>query len=95
MRAAFSASTATPGSRRSSRCTTPTGRRLAWLVENRIDADHPYAPYLDRHVPPEFGTIPAADGTLLHYKVNKPAGYQAGRRYPAVLMVYGGPRARP
>ena len=68
-----------------------TGRRLAWLVENRIVAGHPYAPYLDRHVPPEFGTIPAADGTLLHYKVNKPAGYQAGRRYPAVLMVYGGP----
>jgi dipeptidyl-peptidase-4 len=35
-----------------------TGRRLDWLVENRIDANHPYAPYLDRHVLPEFGTIP-------------------------------------
>ncbi len=36
------------------------GKRLAWLVENRLDAGHPYAPYLDRHVPPEFGTLPAA-----------------------------------
>jgi hypothetical protein len=25
------------------------GRRLAWLVENRLDAGHPYATYLDRH----------------------------------------------
>jgi len=67
------------------------GRRLAWLVENRLDADHPYAPYLDRHVPPVFGTIPAADGTPLHYQLFKPAGFEPGRRYPAVLIVYGGP----
>ena len=68
-----------------------SGRRIAWLVENRIDADHPYAPYLDRHVLPEFGTIPARDGTALHYQLYKPAGAEAGKRYPAVLLVYGGP----
>jgi dipeptidyl-peptidase-4 len=67
------------------------GRRIAWLVENRIDANHPYAPYLDRHVLPEFGTIPARDGTALHYQLYKPAGAEAGKRYPAVLLVYGGP----
>ena len=70
------------------------GRRLAWLAENRVDADHPYAPYLDRHVPPEFGTIPAVDGTPLHYQLYKPAGFQAGKRYPAVVLVYGGPTAQ-
>jgi dipeptidyl-peptidase-4 len=68
-----------------------SGKRIAWLVENRLDASHPYAPYLDRHVQPEFGTIPAADGTPLHYQVYKPAGFEAGKRYPAVVMVYGGP----
>ena len=68
-----------------------TGRRLDWLVENRIDANHPYAPYLDRHVLPEFGTIPAADGTPLYYQLHKPADFQPGKRYPAVLLVYGGP----
>ncbi len=67
------------------------GRHLAWLIENRLDGDHPYSPYLDRHVLPEFGTLPAADGTPLNYQLFKPAGYQAGRRYPAVLLVYGGP----
>jgi dipeptidyl-peptidase-4 len=68
-----------------------SGERLAWLVENRLDANHPYAPYLDRHVLPEYGTIPAADGTPLYYQLYKPAGYVAGKRYPAVLVVYGGP----
>ena len=68
-----------------------SGKRLAWLDENRIDASHPYAPYLDRHVLPEYGTIPAADGTPLNYQLFKPAGYEPGKRYPAVLFVYGGP----
>jgi len=67
------------------------GRRLAWLVENRLDDRHPYAPYRDRHVTPEFGTLPAADGTPLYWQLYKPAGYAPGRRYPAVLLVYGGP----
>jgi dipeptidyl-peptidase-4 len=67
------------------------GRRLDWLVENRLDASHPYAPYLDRHVLPEYGTLPAADGTPLYWQLYKPAGFEPGRRYPAVLIVYGGP----
>ncbi len=68
-----------------------SGERLAWLVENRLDANHPYAPYLDRHVQPEYGTIPATDGTPLYYEVFKPADFVAGQRYPAVVLVYGGP----
>jgi dipeptidyl-peptidase-4 len=68
-----------------------SGKRLAWLIENPIDADHPYAPYLDRHVLPEFGRLPAADGTPLDWQLYKPAGFEPGKRYPAVLVVYGGP----
>ncbi|MBM2853389.1 MAG: ptpA 1 [Steroidobacteraceae bacterium] len=68
-----------------------TGKRLAWLIENRLDDQHPYAPYLDRHVKPEFGTLPAADGTPLHWQLYKPAGFEPGGRYPAILLVYGGP----
>jgi dipeptidyl-peptidase-4 len=68
-----------------------TGKRLAWLIENRLDDQHPYAPYRDRHVTPEFGTLPADDGTPLYWQLYKPAGYEPGRRYPAILLVYGGP----
>ena len=68
-----------------------SGKWLAWLIENRLDGRHPYAPYLDRHVTPEFGTLPAEDGTPLYWQLYKPAGFEPGRRYPAILLVYGGP----
>jgi dipeptidyl-peptidase-4 len=67
------------------------GTRLAWLIENRLDDSHPYALYLDRHATPEFGSLPAVDGTPLYWQLHKPAGFEPGRRYPAILLVYGGP----
>jgi dipeptidyl-peptidase-4 len=71
-----------------------SGSRLAWVAENALDASHPYAPYAPRHVPPEFGTLPAADGTTLHWQLHRPADFDPARRYPAIVMVYGGPGAQ-
>ncbi len=68
------------------------GERIAWIEENRIDADHPYAPYLESHVEPEFGTIAASDGTALYYEMLSPER-EPGRRYPVFVQVYGGPGA--
>jgi dipeptidyl-peptidase-4 len=68
------------------------GRRLAWIEENRVDASHPYAPFLAAHVTPTFGTIRAADGTALHYRMLSPPR-EPGRHYPVFLQVYGGPGA--
>jgi dipeptidyl-peptidase-4 len=67
------------------------GKRLLWVAENRLAGDHPYAPYAAAHVTPEFGTLKAADGQVLHYKIYRPRGV-AGRR-PVFLQVYGGPGA--
>jgi len=66
------------------------GQRLAWVEENPLDADHPYAPYLASHVWPEFGTLPAEDGTPLHYMMLKPK-MEPGKKYPVFIMHYGGP----
>jgi dipeptidyl-peptidase-4 len=66
------------------------GKRIAWIEENRLDANHPYAPYLDSHVTAEFGTLPAADGTPIPYKMLSPKR-EPGRRYPVLVQVYGGP----
>ena len=66
------------------------GQRLAWVEENALDADHPYAPYLASHVWPEFGTLPAEDGTPLHYMMLKPQ-MEPGKKYPVFIMHYGGP----
>ena len=67
-----------------------SGRRLFWVEENRLGPDHPYAPYLAHHVRSTFGTIPAADGTPLYYKILTPP-LQPGRRYPVLMIHYGGP----
>jgi dipeptidyl-peptidase-4 len=67
------------------------GTRLTWLIENALDADHPYHPYLDAHRPTEFGTLEAEDGQLLHYRIIKPLGFQAGRQYPVFMYLYAGP----
>lgn len=70
-----------------------TGKRLAWVEENKLDASHPYAPYLASHRAPQFGTIRAADGTELHWKMITPA-MQPGRSYPVFFEHYGGPTAQ-
>jgi dipeptidyl-peptidase-4 len=68
------------------------GQRLAWIEENRLDASHPYAPFVAAHVLPTFGTIRAADGTPLYYRMLSPPR-EPGRRYPVFVQVYGGPGA--
>jgi dipeptidyl-peptidase-4 len=70
------------------------GRRVAWLVENPLDAKHPYAPYVAEHPRFEFGTVPAADGTPLHWVLMKPHDFDPSKKYPVVVHVYGGPHAQ-
>jgi dipeptidyl-peptidase 4 len=67
------------------------GALKTYLVENRLDAMHPDAPYAADNALPEFGTLTAADGQTLYYRLFKPRHMLAGRRYPAVVSVYGGP----
>lgn len=67
------------------------GQRLAWIAENPLDKTHPYYEYLSGHGHTEFGTLPAGDGQAMHYSLIKPANFDSDRRYPVVVMVYGGP----
>ena len=67
------------------------GTPLIWLSENNLGADHPYAPYLDSHIAPEYGTLSAEDGSDLHYSLFKPLDLKPGERRASVTIVYGGP----
>jgi dipeptidyl-peptidase-4 len=67
------------------------GKLQAQLLENRLDAKHPDAPYLADNSVPEFGTLTAADGQTLYYRLFKPAHFDPAKHYPAILDVYGGP----
>ena len=41
--------------------------------------------------PAEIVQLKAQDGKLLYGRLIKPANFHAGEKYPAVVMVYGGP----
>jgi len=45
-------------------------------------------------LPSEIVTLRASGGALLYGRVMKPAGFQEGIQYPAVVFVYGGPHSQ-
>jgi dipeptidyl-peptidase-4 len=61
------------------------------LLENRLDANHPDAPYAAENSLGEIGSLKAEDGQTLYYRIYKPAHFDPAKRYPAVVDVYGGP----
>lgn len=73
--------------------TDAAGKRLAWVNENAVAGEHPYAPYLASHRAKQFGTIKAADGTVLHWEMITPP-LEPGRKYPVFFQHYGGPHAQ-
>ncbi len=70
------------------------GNKLASLVDNAIDAKHPYQKYFSAHGKTEFGELKAVDGKTLHYSVIKPLDFDPAKKYPVVVFVYGGPAAQ-
>jgi dipeptidyl-peptidase-4 len=72
----------------------PNGERVRWIEENRLAEGHPYWPYAATLPVPEYGTLEAADGEVLHYEILKPIGFDPAKKYPAIVTVYGGPHAQ-
>jgi dipeptidyl-peptidase-4 len=65
------------------------GAKVATLVERDQSQVRNYD-----ILPSEFHTLQTADGTTLYAKLIRPAGFQEGRKYPAIVSVYGGPHAQ-
>ncbi len=72
----------------------PDGRLMNWLEANPLAPGHPFWPYRDSLIAPEFGTLTARDGQTLYYRLYKPAGFDPRRRYPVFDSFYGGPQAQ-
>jgi dipeptidyl-peptidase-4 len=70
------------------------GKRVRWIEENRLAEGHPYWPYAGTLRVPEYGSLKAADGETLYYEILKPQNFDASKKYPALLAVYGGPHAQ-
>lgn len=72
----------------------PDGALASWIEPNKLDEKHPFWPYRDSLIKPEFGTLQAADGQTLYYRLYKPAGFDPSKKYPVFDMYYGGPSAQ-
>ncbi|WP_299579679.1 DPP IV N-terminal domain-containing protein [uncultured Microbulbifer sp.] len=70
------------------------GERVTWLEENAVVKEHPLYPYKSDWVAPEFGSIKGSQGHRLNYRLYKPRHFDAGKRYPVMVYVYGGPHAQ-
>ncbi|HEX8842962.1 MAG TPA: S9 family peptidase [Sphingomicrobium sp.] len=69
------------------------GKRIAWVEENKLDAKHPYAPYLASKQPVKFGTLKGTDGSTLYWEMITPK-LESGKKYPVFFEHYGGPTAQ-
>ena len=70
------------------------GSLITWIEENQLNDSHPYAPYLDTHTVPEYGTLKAEDGQDLYYSIQLPPGFDPDQSYPALVEIYGGPHVQ-
>ncbi len=70
-----------------------SGKRMAWVEENALDAAHPYTQFLAGHRMPQFGTVKAADGSDLHWTMITPV-MEPGKRYPVFFQHYSGPHSQ-
>jgi dipeptidyl-peptidase-4 len=71
-----------------------SGVELAVLEANELAEGHPYWPYANEHVTPEFGEITGAEDQKLLYRVYKPTGFDPARKYPVIVHIYGGPHGQ-
>ncbi|GAB2804364.1 S9 family peptidase [Dyella kyungheensis] len=70
------------------------GSLVSWIEPNKFDEKHPFWNYRDSLIKPEFGTLKAADGQTLYYRLYKPAGFDPTKKYPVFDTYYGGPHAQ-
>ncbi len=68
-----------------------TSAGAEWAVF--VEADQAVTALYDLR-PVEIVEVKAADGALLYARLIRPAGFREGRKYPAVVVVYGGPHSQ-
>ena len=65
------------------------GSSVRVLEENKVSE------LADYHLQPaEFFTVPGADGTQLDAEIIKPPNFDASKKYPVIVHLYGGPQAQ-
>ncbi|MEG2497736.1 S9 family peptidase [Brevundimonas sp.] len=66
------------------------GQRVRWIEENKLQAGHPFWPFVERQQEPTFGTLDSHGETLV-WQMTTPPNFDPSKTYPVVMQVYGGP----
>ncbi len=88
--------------RRSSKPNTPasvflhkaSGEQVSILTDNEVKEGHPLFPYRESLAEPEFGSFKGPSGDDLYYKLIKPRSFDPKKKYPLIMIGYGGPTAQ-
>lgn len=67
------------------------GERVKYLLENKVEGDHPLYPYLKDWVSPAFGSLRARDDSRLYYRYYVPQTEMPEGGFPVIVYLYGGP----
>jgi len=67
------------------------GEQAGVLFANEVKEGHPLFPYKNSLSTPEYGEFKSATGETLYYSVRKPKNFDRRKKYPLIVMSYGGP----
>lgn len=70
------------------------GELISTLNANAVVEGHPLFPYKDKLIAPEFGSFKAVTGEPIYYSLFKPPGFKESKKYPLIVIGYGGPTAQ-
>lgn len=86
----------------SSSPTTPTqvslyrgnGEFVSMLNANEVIEGHPLFPFKSSLVKPEFDSFKVTTGETIYFSLFKPPGFNPSKKYPLIVIGYGGPTAQ-
>jgi dipeptidyl-peptidase 4 len=67
------------------------GKLISVLSKNEVNKDHPLYPFKSQFTEQEFGSFKGPSGDLIFYSLIKPPGFRPSRKYPLIVLGYGGP----
>ncbi len=70
------------------------GDLVAALSRNEVKEGHPLFAYRDSLVTPEFGTFKGPSSDTIYYRVYKPKNFDSHKKYPMIVIGYGGPHVQ-
>ncbi len=70
------------------------GEKITWVEQNAVVEGHPIFDHSGLWRTPEFNKLKAEDGQTLYSRIFKPVPFDAAKKYPVVVRVYGGPHAQ-